>query len=471
MQINDHNIDQMNKLSAKENRGLYITYSTMLLGTFATVFFPRLFSTLGFPDAINFLHFIVIPLVSLLIVIRSRAINHRQPSITKQLLIGQLVLGWTMAASALINQAGFINIIMSYLLLVEPIMFLTMMVSTSFNKHSLAKFRKWIVGFSWFHIFLALSQRILLDAGILKKQGMTLDDNVQGVFYISGGGHVVSGAVAISFGVYFYASSKEQPLLIRLSGIFLSLLVVLWSDAKQVVFVVFMAWITLAIIDKRLKSKLFNIILLSIVLCSFGWALLNLDAFRYFTTWIRPDIYGVGEESFLEGEAFKLKFSSIVIIYSYLESPLNWLFGLGPGHTVGRLGGWMLDKYGEMLIPLGATIHPVSGEVWNAIDSSWLGKKSSMFAPLFGWAGIWGDFGILGLMAYLFLGQVIWSHLCKDNISRFLLLTVPVHGFIFSVMEEPGFMIYIACLIALRWHENQICEQEMKISPKRMERE
>jgi hypothetical protein len=50
---------------------------------------------------------------------------------------------------------------------------------------------------------------------------------------------------------------------------------------------------------------------------------------------------------------------------------------------------------------------------------------------------------------------VVWRRLCFDDVSKFLALTPLVSGFIFTQMEEPGYMIYVAAIIGLRWHEHQ----------------
>jgi hypothetical protein len=115
----------------------------------------------------------------------------------------------------------------------------------------------------------------------------------------------------------------------------------------------------------------------------------------------------------------------------------------------------MLGKYSDLLGPLGSTIHPASAAVWKAVAESWLGDQSSMFSPLFGWAAIWGDLGWLGLISFLYIWFVVWRRLCFDDVSKFLALTPLVSGFIFTQMEEPGYMIYVAAIIGLRWHEHQ----------------
>jgi hypothetical protein len=129
--------------------------------------------------------------------------------------------------------------------------------------------------------------------------------------------------------------------------------------------------------------------------------------------------------------------------------------GLGPGHTVGRLGGWLIKENWNILGPLGATVHPLSNDMWLEVYQNWIALESTMFSPFFGWAGLWGDLGLLGLGIYLYLGWTVWHYLCPDDLSKFLLLSVAGFGLIFTQMEEPGFMLYSAFLIGTRWHEQQ----------------
>ncbi|MEM9007332.1 MAG: hypothetical protein AAGE59_27885, partial [Cyanobacteria bacterium P01_F01_bin.86] len=233
------------------------------------------------------------------------------------------------------------------------------------------------------------------------------------------------------------------------------------ADAKQVLLVAFVAWVIL-ILTKITDVKKILVYSVSAAVGSLvlWWCAYNVEAFRGFRTWIRPEIYGP------EGEATLLKSSSIRIISSYTneEGILGWLFGLGPGHTVDRLGGWMIPKYQSLLAPLGVTAHPASSEIWDAVYSSWLGGKSSMFNPFFGWAGLWGDAGYLGLLIYFLIIWVIWTRCCVGDVSKFLLLTICVNGLIFAQMQEPGFMLFIALLIGIRWQEENLRYRNSKIA-------
>lgn len=443
----------MNKqvLSLKKDKS-YIQSSTLLLLAFVTVFFPRVLDTLGAPSLVNFFHFFVVPFAFVVALFQTRTKNRNQISISKELLSGLLILLAVMFASALLNKAGIINVVLNYFLLAEPFMFLLGIICIPMSQKSFERFRGWIVKFSCFHIFLALIQQVLLSAGILRATTMSVPaDNIQGVFYLSGSGHVVGASVSISFGIYYFISAKNNPLWLRASVFFASFMQLLFSDAKQVLLVCFVSWGILILLKVKDVAKTLQYLIAAIVFgCIFWWCVENIELFRSFKTWIRPEIYGP------EGEATLLKSASIRIIISHFESPLNWLLGLGPGHTVGRLGGWMLPKYIDLLGPLGATIHPASEQVWDYVWASWLGPATSMFSPLFGWAAIWGNIGFLGLGAYLYLGSIVWRRIGFDDFSQFSILNVIVNGLIFSQMEEPAYMLVVAGLIALQWQERQI---------------
>ena len=256
----------------------------------------------------------------------------------------------------------------------------------------------------------------------------------------------------MAFALYYLASARNIALWIRILVFFTAFYALVIADAKQVLLVWFVSFFILFLFNLNdLKKTLQYAVLIILSVYFFFWAIQNIEFLHAFNAWLRPELFGP------QGEATQLKLVSLEIIPSYYQSFLNWLFGLGPGHSVGRLGGWMLPKYWNIFEPLGATIHPASEAVFSTWRGHWL--DSSFFSPLWGWAGIWGDFGLIGLGAYLYLGWLVWKNLCRDNFSKFILLTVVVNGFIFTLMEEPGFMLFVAFLIGLKWHEIRIDNQ------------
>jgi hypothetical protein len=438
----------------------YISNSNLIIIAFATCFFARLIVALGFPSIVNFVHFGTILAATIITLITTKVRNQNQVAVVKQLIVGMLVLLILTIISALVNQAGAINCLLEFLILAEPFIFLIAIISLPMTIARVKKFQVWLARFCIAHIFLAIAQYYLLTAGIMKRSDMTLGDNVQGVFYFSNGGHVVGASVGTAFSLYYFVSQKTVPIWLRISIVLASIYHLLLADAKQIILVMFVAWFLLIIINLgNIRKTIMYLIAASVTVYIFMWCMQNIELFRYFNTWIRPEIYGP------DGEATELKTISIKIIISYFQSPLNWLFGLGPGHTVGRLGGWMIGyrfgKYWELLQPFGATRLPVSADVWEIYKGHWL--DSSFFSPLFGWVGVWGDLGFLGLGAYLFLGFIVWWQLCYDDFSKYMILNVFIHGFIFTQLEEPGYMLLIAFLIGIRWHEMSLSRSKVKV--------
>lgn len=433
----------------KNSKGL-IRNSTLILLAFATAFFSRIVDSAGAPSAINFLHFVAIPYACGMALIKSRTRNQHQITIVWSILAGLLVLLSVMLASAILNNAGEINVILDFLLLGEPFLLILALISLPITPISLEKLQTWLIRFGFANLFFAAVQYVLfMVLGLHPKAGNP--DYVQGVFYHSGAGHVVSASVSLTFGLYYFFSAKKAPLWLRLTVVSATFLHMLLADAKQVLLSFLIAWALLFLTKFKSIFEAMKYVVPALLLgFIFLWCVQNVPAFGAFQTWARPDIYGS------DGEATLLKSAAFRIIPTYFTSPFNWVLGLGPGHTVGRLGGWMIDTYWHLLGPLGATRHPASSAVWTAVGQSWLGNQSSMFSPLFGWAGIWGDLGYLGLAAYCYLGFLVWRYLCKDDFTKFLLLTVFVFGLIFSQMEEPGYMLFIAIIIGLRWHDNRI---------------
>ncbi|MEA5506341.1 hypothetical protein VB735_25165 [Halotia wernerae UHCC 0503] len=435
----------------------YIKLSTLVIITFASAFFSRLFETIGLPSYINFLHFATVPITFAVVLFTTKIKTKYQIATTWTLLSGLLILIGVMLVSALLNQAGLINVIMDFLLIAECFMLLVAIVSINMSLTTLERLQTWTVRFCFINLFFAYLQHYLIVPFLYNSLKTTLApvDLVQGVFYISGGGNTLSASISIFFGIYYFKSGNKAPFWLRIAVILASFWQVIISDSKQVLVVFILAWAILALTKvKDFKKLLLSVISIVFILAILLWCAENLEAFRAFKTYLDPQWYD------LDGRTMQIKLASIQIIPSYYKSPLNWFFGLGPGHTVGRLGGWMLKDYDYLLIPFGATVHPASQAVWDRFSSlafgGVIGSISTFFSPFWGWAGIWGDLGFVGLGAYLYLGYLVWSKLCTDDFSKLLLLNIVMFGFIFTQLEEPAYMLSIAMFIGLRWHENRL---------------
>ena len=435
--------------SAKKNGEL--RNSTLILVAFASVFFPRFFVSFGAPSAINFAHFVIVPSVFLIAVLTTKTRDRKSAQTVAQLSAGLLILLICLLISGLLNDAGAVNIFLEFMLQAEPFMFLAAILAVPMHGKALTRFRNWLLGFALVNLLLAIAQSVLLPIGLYPKpQGGTLQDNIVGVFGGGGGSaaNYISCTISLYFGLYFFNNFKQLSLVVRLLPLIGALYQTQVSDSKQVFLAVAVGWGLLAATKVKRPAKLLMYLLVAIVaILIFRWALLNLNAafLRPYQNWIHRPIWG------WDGLAAETKFAAFRIIPTYFESPLNWFFGLGPGHGVSRLGGWILRDYEALLLPLGATTHPATAEVWQVVSTSYLPQESTIYFPLYTWPGIWGDIGIAGLGAFLYLCSIAWQRVCVDDFGRFLLLSTASFGWILTQMEDPGQLLTVACLMALQW--------------------
>lgn len=414
-----------------------IRSSILVLLTFATAFFPRVVAAVGVPSLVNFVHFGVLAILVGLTLPRTpvKIWNY----LSKEIWFGLFILLILIITSALFNFTGVINVILDFILLSEPFVLLLTVMSIPMSKDSIKQFRFWIMLFAFIHLFFTYVQYFIL--------GLHPDD-VKGVFLRQGAGHHVGGAIALTAAVYFFYTFRSLPIWLRTFVAIAFAADIVFSDSKQVVVVFIVSLIIWVFINLKKFGEALRYLAILIITISFVWLVAKLVFPGSLAYWGNP-------ERFINGLA--VKFSVFSIITSYYHSPFNWLIGLGPGHTIGRLA-WLIPDYIKYLQPLGVTSSPVTAAIFaenniNPLSNALTG--SSMFSLTFSWAGVWGDLGLLGLGAYLYLWFLVWRQ-CLDNLSKFLLITVLIFGGVFSWLEEPGYMLFIAILIGFQWQEHQI---------------
>lgn len=443
-----------------KSKAAFINNTDIIILAFCSVFYIRIFCTLTpAPSVLNHAHLVIVPLATLMVVATSRSQEPKQNSLVLALTIALGIFFTAVVSSAFWNEAGLVNAIASFMLLAEPFIFLIAIVCIPMTLKSFNKLRKWLILSVVINFALAAIQKPLIDANLLYAEGFNGTDGCGGVFFVSGAGNYVSASVTVAFVLYFLFNYKKYPLWVRLGAIAAAVWQVLFSDSKQLVLAYAVAWILLILINstdigKSLKL-LIGMMLVSLVSL---WCFQNVEAFSAFGSWARPELYE------RDGEAWYAKFYSARIILAEFRSPFNWLFGLGPGHTVSRLGAWFLRDYASLLEPLGATTRFIGVDAREFVDGFWLTKGSSVFSPIFGWAGVWGDLGLLGLGTYLYMSFVVWQNFALDNSLKITMLSILVMGFIFTQVEEPGYMVSIAMIIGLAWQEKRLKFKQKGIS-------
>lgn len=431
-----------------------IKNSTLIIIAFCSIFYSRILATTIRFSLLNLLHFAVVPVVCAIAITTTRTKDPKQISLCFSFLGGLLALLTAIIASAVWNDAGFINASVSFMMLGEPFMFLLAFGCIPLTVESFSKIRNFLYYSVLINFLLAAAQKTLIDAGRLNAGGLNGTDGCGGVFFVSGAGNYVSATVSFTFALCFF-QRKEFPLWIRIGVALAALWHLLLSDSKQLVLAYGVAWLLLILLNSKNIVKTLKFVIGLVLIGFMGvWLAQNVEAFSAYTAWARPELYGA------DGLAWHAKFYSIRLISSHFDSPLNWLLGLGPGHTVSRLGAWFLRDYNSILGPLGSTTTTIGQQSMDFVANFWLTSGSSLFSPIFGWAGFWGDLGFLGIGAYLYLGYLTWRHFAFNDILKLNLLAVVVMGGIFTQMEEPGYMVSVAFILGLNWHEQLLRRQE-----------
>ena len=435
-----------------QTESAFISNTNIIILAFCSVFYIRIFCTLTpAPSVLNHAHLVIVPLATLMVVATSRSTDRRQNQLVAALIQALVIFFTAVVSSAFWNEAGLINAIASFVLLGEPVIFLIAISCIPLTLKSFKKLRKWLVWSVVINFALAAIQKPLIDAHILYAEGFDGTDGCGGVFFVSGAGNYVSASVTVAFVLYFMFNYRNYPLWVRVPAATAAVWQVLFSDSKQLVLAYAVAWILLILINSTNIAKSLKLLIgMALVGLAFLWCFNNVEAFSAFGAWARPELYQP------DGDAWYAKLYSAKIILAEFPSPFNWLFGLGPGHTVSRLGAWFLQDYAALLEPLGATTKFIGVDAREFVDEFWLTKGSSVFSPIFGWAGVWGDLGLLGLSTYLYMAFIVWKNFALDNSLKITLLSILVMGFIFTQVEEPGYMVSIAMIVGLAWQERRV---------------
>jgi hypothetical protein len=421
------------------SRSSYLALTVLL-----AALFPRTLVALGAPGIIKFFHFALAILFCIL------TLPFTSRSSTKYLLFGLIALLWTIAVSALVNSAGLVNVVLDFVLLAEPFLLLIFIIDQPMSHRDMHCFHVVVALAVFAHTVLSYYQYLTL--------GIINPDDVKGLFLDQGAGHHVAGAVALTAAVYFFTVTRgSSPLVLRVILAASVASIAILSDSKQVI-LVFLIALSLRLLLKINDLKRFLQYTLLVVIAIGGGVLIAYTVLPGLAFWADIALIKKGIEA-------KLVIVSIVL--SHYDSIFDWLFGLGPGHTVGRLAS-LLPDYLDQLRPLGATISNVTELTDQERMSNFVSNEktgSSMWSPFFFWAGLWGDLGIVGCAAYLFLWHIVFRQVCTNELSHYFVFTILIFGMIFSWLEEPGYMLFVAALIGLGWQQRQHDAEDNGLEP------
>lgn len=394
----------------------------------------------GLPAAVNFLHF---PAVVGLFLFSLRRVGR----LAAPIYAGCGGLFFVYVLSAVVNGAGAVNAVLGFSILAEPFLLFAVLLDVELDSRSIRRLRGWLVALAVVQIPIAFAQwpRALAENNA---------DLVQGTFTGMVAGHHILGGVAMVGALYVLAASGTRAVRMRWTLAAPLFAIVVISDTKQVMLAFLAGYVVLRALRVRNAAQASKFAIRA------GALVVGI----YVAQWlVGTQGYFYHAQTVLAG--FAGKFVVFPILSGHFDSIWNWLFGVGPGHGVARLGGWLLEKYWHVLAPLGATRTGIPAQVWGA--SGPLGDRSSFFIPLFSWAGIFGDVGLGGILVY---GALLWTtfrRFCVDDTCRVMVISIVCLGFMFEWLEEPNFMLYAMAVIAQRWRESSAAPGEQPLAATR----
>ena len=446
----------MTSITPGYKKNIFLRASMLTLVALSTVFFSRTLDALGAPSLINFAHFAFVPLAFGFMLVNMRACDRKQVAAV-QAMLGALVIFFAVNLfSALLNGSGLVNVFLNFLLFTEPFMMLIAITSIPISGNRLQQLKNWVAVFALYNLALVYVQQYVL--------GTINPDYLYGAFF-SNAGATVSAIVSLIFAIYYLASEKTRPLWFRIVIAVAVFWQIIISDTKLVLGSFIVGFILFSLSKISSKTLVYAISGVFLFLLFF-WALDNVPFLNAYALWIKPE-----QLMDFNSEFYRAKLMTFEKVPEYYDSAIGYIFGLGPGHGVSRLGGWMMEKYSYLLDPVGAT-HPFLGMRDEIMHAASLESRdvmgTAMYGPVFSWSGLWSDLGIVGIASYVFIWITVWQRYCLHDFSRLLVMATLTTGLFPGYLEEPGSMLFTTFVIGLWWHEKR--KPKSKKSSRRSQR-
>ncbi len=409
-------------------RPIYLASLTLVF-----VMFSRVFSAVGLPKSVDFIHFGIVLLALFFIAIRLKKIT-----VIAIPIIGLLV---SFVLSGIWNEAGVVNVVLGFLLLAEPFLLILILSMLDWQEEDVIHFRFLICFVIFLHVLFSYFQSFALGA---------IDDDVKGIFIGMNNGHHIGGALSMVAVVYFYTVAWLKSPVVKTLIYLLLFSQVVMSDAKQVVLVFLIAGFIYLFLFDRAMNLMSKLLIVSLGVLFTSFLVLFVQGF---SAWVDVDVI-------LEGGGQKL--SVFFVEVDYYESIVNWFLGLGPGHSISRLG-WLIPEYYQILEPIGVTYHDASAAIMFANQGHWISNSitgSSLFSLLYSFAGVWGDLGLMGLSFYMLSWWYVWKQYAVLGSGKLLLIAAFVFGWVFAYLEEPGFTMFLCAVLVLIYQENTVDKKE-----------
>jgi hypothetical protein len=393
------------------------------LAFLASIFLSRPLTSLGFPGIINMVHMGFVPLGMILVFF-----NHRAGHGKLITVIG--IFFAVSVVSGAITGAGVLNVLLFGIIMTEPFVLYLLLTTPAWRRVRQPTKTQVLDSVMLLNLAFAVVQVLVF--------GYRSDD-VRGFFINAGAGSHLNGSIGLCYALYFSLMrrprvSKNLQYLVW----FLALANVWVADAKTAILSLAIALGGLALF--KVKRPTFAV---AIALTASGVAWL---LFYYVTKVI--EITSIQ----MITDGLSQKFSVVQIINDEMSGFHEYIWGLGPGHSISRVA-LLLPDYHWLSDYFQVTTHPITENIKYMNQENYLSNSvtgSSIYSMYNSWISIWGDVGPVGVLVYSWLLKLVYNDCRYHDGGRLLIFFAIIMGMIFSYLGEPGFTCAIMWMIALQ---------------------
>ena len=407
---------------------LLAPYHLLLSGVLVLLIWSRLLLLIGAPALVTYAHFALFLVVLLKLIYLPSPLTAE----TRKILMLTGLLALAIAASAIVSGWVQLRPLLLWLVLAEPFIMYGLM-------RGLGEAERTFV--MWTALWSALIQ---IPFAFLQFAQYGTGDFVKGTLIRQGAGHHIVGAIGVMGAVLWLTEAKRIKLPTSALTVAIPLLLMsigVLSDAKQVYAALAIAIVPTVLYLTRHKPLVgVAIVMFPVVFIAVG-------------SQFNESLSKVGSREVIQ-ENIDLKLSYLDIVGNYL-SPETTAFGLGPGQGASRVAMLTLPDYGsvpELLV--GNRPAELAKELTQADRDYWgVNQGSSMNSPFNSVLGLFADVGIVGCLAYAWLGVTVWRSMndrlpLQQRLGKSLLLFALVLGLLFTWLDEPGFSVFLAVTLA-----------------------
>ena len=273
-------------------------------------------------------------------------------------------------------------------------------------------------------------------------------DYVKGLFVGAGAGHHVFGGIMSALVIYLAMRllrvrkvSRRAVALLAATGA--AMFMAMLTDTKQLLalaLLILVVWILGQTLTTRANAAAKAGSLLTVAAIFFGgWLYLG----QFFTSQYDKLVLGIYWKGNTLGDIWRYGRGDL----------LDPLIGFGPGQTVSKLA-LMVSDYQGLFSSLGLDISssPITNVIWDMNQAYWVSNTvtgSSLFSQFFSWAGMLGDIGVIGLLAYAGLVAAAVRVTWRSPTAGLLWTYFVLIGFAFMWLEESPLPVSVALFAAI----------------------